>query len=176
MMTLRVQAASAGKLTMAWRSPTNRPYGPGRIFPTARTPCPVSPTKPSGHCPLSTSRGLLRGRQVGLGGAFREKVRILERLRRSSCRALPREDFLKGGFNKLLLDPARTGAQEVIEKMNFKSIDRIVYISCNPSTLARDAGILVNDKGFKLEQAGIMDMFPHTTHVESIAVFGRKRK
>ncbi len=86
------------------------------------------------------------------------------------------EDFLKGGFNKLLLDPARNGAQEVIEKMNLKTIDRIVYVSCNPSTLARDAGILVNDKGFKLEQAGVMDMFPHTTHVESIAVFSRKRK
>jgi 23S rRNA (uracil1939-C5)-methyltransferase len=86
------------------------------------------------------------------------------------------EDFLESGFNKLLLDPARTGAQEVIENMNLKSVDRIVYISCNPSTLARDAGILVNDKGFKLEQAGIMDMFPHTTHVESIAVFSRKRK
>ena len=86
------------------------------------------------------------------------------------------EDFLKSGFNKLLLDPARNGAQEVIEKMNLKTIDRIVYISCNPSTLARDAGILVNDKGFKLEQAGVMDMFPHTTHVESIAVFSRKRK
>ena len=86
------------------------------------------------------------------------------------------EDFLKGGFNKLLLDPARNGAQEVIDKMDLKSIERIVYISCNPSTLARDAGILVNDKGFKLEQAGIMDMFPHTTHVESIAVFSRKKK
>ena len=86
------------------------------------------------------------------------------------------EDFLKGGFNKLLLDPARNGAQEIIEKMNLKSIERIVYVSCNPSTLARDAGILVNDKGFKLEQAGVMDMFPHTTHVESIAVFNRKRK
>ena len=86
------------------------------------------------------------------------------------------EDFLKGGFNKLLLDPARNGAQEVIEKMNLKSIGRIVYVSCNPSTLARDAGILVNDKGFKLEQAGIMDMFPHTIHVESIAVFSRKKK
>ena len=86
------------------------------------------------------------------------------------------EDFLKGGFNKLLLDPARNGAQEVIEKMNLKSIDRIVYVSCNPSTLARDAGILVNDKGYKLEQAGVMDMFPHTTHVESIAVFSRKKK
>jgi len=86
------------------------------------------------------------------------------------------EDFLKVGFNKLLLDPARNGAQEVIDKMDLKSIERIVYISCNPSTLARDAGILVNDKGFKLEQAGIMDMFPHTTHVESIAVFSRKKK
>jgi len=85
-------------------------------------------------------------------------------------------DFFRGGFNKLLLDPARNGAQEVIERMDLKSIERIVYISCNPSTLARDAGILVNDKGFKLEQAGIMDMFPHTTHVESIAVFSRKKK
>jgi len=84
--------------------------------------------------------------------------------------------IFQGGFNKLLLDPARNGAQEVIEKMNLKSVERIVYISCHPSTLARDAGILVNDKGFKLEQAGVMDMFPHTTHVESIAVFSRKRK
>jgi 23S rRNA (uracil1939-C5)-methyltransferase len=86
------------------------------------------------------------------------------------------EEFIKGGFNKLLLDPARNGAQEVIEKMNLKSVERIVYVSCNPSTLARDAGILVNDKGFKLEQAGVMDMFPHTTHVESIAVFRRSKK
>ena len=86
------------------------------------------------------------------------------------------EDFLKGGFNKLLLDPARNGAREVIEKMNLKLVEKIVYVSCNPATLARDAGILVNDKDFKLEQAGIMDMFPHTTHVESIAVFSRKKK
>jgi len=86
------------------------------------------------------------------------------------------EDFLKGEFNKLLLDPARNGAREVIEKMNLKLVEKIVYVSCNPATLARDAGILVNDKDFKLEQAGIMDMFPHTTHVESIAVFSRKKK
>ena len=85
-------------------------------------------------------------------------------------------DYFRGGVNKLLLDPARNGAQEVIEKMNLKSVERIVYVSCNPSTLARDVGVLVNDKGFKLEQAGVMDMFPHTTHVESIAVFSRKRK
>ena len=86
------------------------------------------------------------------------------------------EDFIKSSFNKILLDPARNGAQEVIEKMNLKSVERIVYISCNPSTLARDAGILVNEKGFKLEQAGVMDMFPHTTHVEAIAVFRRSIK
>lgn len=82
-------------------------------------------------------------------------------------------EFFNKGFNKLLLDPARNGAQEVIEKLNLSSVDRIVYVSCNPATLARDAGILVNSKGFKLAQAGIMDMFPHTTHVESIAVFVR---
>ncbi len=83
------------------------------------------------------------------------------------------EEFIQGGFNKLLLDPARNGAREVIEKMNFNRVERMVYVSCNPSTLARDAGILVNDKGFRLEQVGVMDMFPHTTHVESIAVFHR---
>lgn len=86
------------------------------------------------------------------------------------------EDFLHDGFNKLLMDPARTGAQEVIQKMDLSSIDRIVYISCNPATLARDAGILVNKKGFTLKQAGIMDMFPHTTHIESIAVFTSQKK
>ena len=62
-------------------------------------------------------------------------------------------------YNKLLLDPARTGAREIISALNMKTIKKIVYVSCNPATLARDAGILVNEKGFKLKQAGIMDMF-----------------
>lgn len=80
-------------------------------------------------------------------------------------------DFMQLGYDKLLLDPPRTGAKEIIELLDLKSIKRIVYISCNISTLARDANILVNVKGFKLKKAGVIDMFPHTTHFESIAVF-----
>jgi 23S rRNA (uracil1939-C5)-methyltransferase len=76
-------------------------------------------------------------------------------------------------FDKVLLDPPRSGAQALIEQLNMKNIDKLIYVSCNPATLARDAGILVKDKGFKLKSAGVMDMFPHTTHVESIAIFER---
>jgi len=81
--------------------------------------------------------------------------------------------FLQHDVQKLLLDPPRTGALEIINRLDFKTIDKVVYVSCNPVTLARDAGVLVKDKGFKLQQAGVMDMFPHTTHVESIALFVR---
>jgi 23S rRNA (uracil1939-C5)-methyltransferase len=81
------------------------------------------------------------------------------------------EPWLKQSFDKILLDPPRAGAKEVIEHFGKLAAKRIVYVSCHPGTLARDAGELVNTHGYKLVGAGVMDMFPHTAHVESIAVF-----
>ncbi|MDA0911950.1 MAG: 23S rRNA (uracil(1939)-C(5))-methyltransferase RlmD [Proteobacteria bacterium] len=81
------------------------------------------------------------------------------------------EWIVENEFNKLLLDPPRAGAEMVCKQIEKINPERIVYVSCDPATLARDAGILVNEKGYKLLSAGVMDMFPHTTHVESIAVF-----
>lgn len=86
-----------------------------------------------------------------------------------------------GKADKLLIDPPREGALALVNALPAVSADgqgklapwRIVYVSCNPATLARDAGILVNDKGYALKGAGIASMFPHTAHVESIAVFER---
>ncbi len=83
------------------------------------------------------------------------------------------EAWIKAGWDRLLLDPARSGAAEVVARMPLLNPERIVYVSCHPGTLARDAGILVHEHGYRLESAGIIDMFPHTAHVESIAVFRR---
>ena len=76
-----------------------------------------------------------------------------------------------GGYNKVLLDPPRSGAAEVMDVLGNIGPQRIVYVSCHPGSLARDAGTLVNEKGYRLLSAGVMDMFPHTAHVESIALF-----
>jgi len=73
----------------------------------------------------------------------------------------------------LLLDPPRSGAAAVLEYLPRRATRRIVYVSCHPGSLARDAGILVERHGFRLASAGVMDMFPHTAHVESIALFER---
>ncbi len=82
--------------------------------------------------------------------------------------------WMKQGFDKLLLDPPRSGAIDVLQQLPLKQFKRIVYVSCHPGSLARDAGYLVNEQGFTLVSAGAMDMFPHTAHVESIAVFEKK--
>jgi len=81
--------------------------------------------------------------------------------------------WMRQGFDKLLLDPPRSGAIEVLQQLPLKQFDRIVYVSCHPGSLARDAGYLVNEQGYRLVSAGVMDMFPHTAHVESIALFER---
>ena len=82
--------------------------------------------------------------------------------------------WAKAGFNKILLDPPRSGAFEVLHQLAALGAERLVYVSCNPATLARDAGELVNNHGYTLVSTGVMDMFPHTTHVESIALFVKK--
>ena len=76
-----------------------------------------------------------------------------------------------GPYDLVLLDPPRAGALAIMERMAQWAPKRVVYISCHPGSLARDAGILAETHGLKLIAAGVMDMFPHTTHVESIAVF-----
>lgn len=79
--------------------------------------------------------------------------------------------WLHRKWDRILLDPPRSGAMQVVSRLPELEPKRIVYVSCNPATLARDAAVLVNDHGYVLGSAGVMDMFPHTTHVESIAVF-----
>jgi len=77
-------------------------------------------------------------------------------------------------FGKWLLDPPRTGAVEVVKRLPEQGGPRrIVYVSCNPATLARDSEVLVHAKGYRLKAAGTMDMFPQTSHVEAMALFER---
>lgn len=80
-----------------------------------------------------------------------------------------------GKFNKILLDPPRDGALAVVQALGNDAPERIVYVSCNPATLARDAEVLVHQKGYQLVCAGIANMFPQTAHVESITLFQRSQ-
>ncbi len=87
--------------------------------------------------------------------------------------ATPESITALGHLDKALLDPPREGAIELVKALPEERLSRIVYVSCNPATLARDAAVLVQ-RGYTLRAAGVANMFPHTAHVESIALFTRR--
>lgn len=87
--------------------------------------------------------------------------------------ATPKSIAALGALDKILIDPPREGAVAVCKALGERGLQRIVYVSCNPATLARDAAVLVREKGYRLRSAGIANMFPQTSHVESIALFER---
>ncbi|HZD54400.1 MAG TPA: 23S rRNA (uracil(1939)-C(5))-methyltransferase RlmD [Woeseiaceae bacterium] len=84
-----------------------------------------------------------------------------------------REDWLGERWDRVLLDPPRSGAAAVVQALPRTGAGRVVYLSCHPATLARDAALLVREGAYRLEAAGIIDMFPHTARVEAIAVFAK---
>ncbi|MEJ2643315.1 MAG: 23S rRNA (uracil(1939)-C(5))-methyltransferase RlmD [Gammaproteobacteria bacterium] len=81
--------------------------------------------------------------------------------------------WLQRRYDRILLDPPRSGAAAMVARLAALGAPRIVYVSCHPGSLARDAGQLVHELGYRLVSAGVMDMFPHTAHVESLALFER---
>jgi len=102
------------------------------------------------------------------GLADRCRFAIADLFDAAACAGLPACD-------KVLLDPPREGAIELVKSFAAKSPSRIVYVACDPATLARDSGVLVHVQGYRLAAAGVVNMFPHTSHVESIALFERDR-
>lgn len=82
--------------------------------------------------------------------------------------------WLKEDYDRILIDPPRSGAKEIVPLIAAQGVSRIVYVSCHPGSLARDAGELVNRYGYQLVRVGVMDMFPQTAHVESMALFIKK--
>lgn len=111
-----------------------------------------------------------RARDNAAANGLAENARFCEaNLYEAAGEALARN----GLFDKLLLDPPREGALDVVKALREPLPRRIVYVSCDPGTLARDAGVLVNVRAYRLEATGVVNMFPHTAHVESIALFER---
>jgi 23S rRNA (uracil1939-C5)-methyltransferase len=82
----------------------------------------------------------------------------------------PQLTWMRNAYTHVLLDPPRTGACEILPALAALAPRRVLYISCHPGSLARDLGLLVHEHGFTLEAAGVVDMFPHTAHVESLAL------
>lgn len=126
----------------------------------------------------------LSGAVMGVEGSEAMVLRAAENARKhhithASFRAADLEDstvyaeLAAFSADKVLIDPPRAGAWAFVQNIDLISPERIVYVSCDPATLARDAGMLVT-KGYVLAASGVMDMFPHTTHVESIALFKRR--
>jgi 23S rRNA (uracil1939-C5)-methyltransferase len=107
------------------------------------------------------------------GNARRNSITNAEFISANLMAEDPDAPWTRDRYDRVLIDPPRAGAREVLPIVANCGAERIVYVSCHPGSLARDAGILVNEHGFKLHAAGIMDMFPQTAHVESIAVFER---
>ncbi len=114
------------------------------------------------------ARAIENARLNGLAERTRYQVMDLFQLEAPVLAAL-------GHFDKWLIDPPRDGAIELVKSLpdDGSGPSRIVYVSCSPATLARDAAVLVHQKGYRLKQAGVANMFPHTAHVESIALFER---
>ena len=81
--------------------------------------------------------------------------------------------WIQKTYDKILLDPPRSGAKEIVALIPSLKPKRIVYVSCNPATLARDAKELVHQHRYQLKAAGVINMFPHTSHIEAMAVFDR---
>jgi 23S rRNA (uracil1939-C5)-methyltransferase len=103
--------------------------------------------------------------------AMRNGIRNAEFLLADLGTGIAQQDWARAAYDLVLLDPPRAGAREALPVVTAARPRRIVYISCHAGTLARDAGVLVRQHHYRLVAAGIMDMFPHTAHVESIAVF-----
>ncbi len=125
---------------------------------------------------------------LGVEGAFTLVQRAQENAGRNGLAQLCRFQYMDlfritpavlaalGTFDKWLVDPPRDGAIELVKALpEAGGPRRIVYVSCNPATLARDAAVLVHTKGYRLAAAGVANMFPHTAHVESIALFERRK-
>lgn len=86
---------------------------------------------------------------------------------------LPEQAWARERFTHVLLDPPRSGARAILPALAAVGAQRVLYISCHPGSLARDVGLLVHEQGMRLEAAGVVDMFPHTAHVESLALLTR---
>jgi len=128
--------------------------------------------------PLATQAGTVVGVEGDEGlvqraqsNAERNKLANVDFYTANLYEELKPQPWLNQNFTKALIDPPRSGALEILPLINKMGIETLLYISCYPGTLARDAGVLVNEMGYTLVSAGVMDMFPHTGHVESIALF-----